>query len=36
MDFAAGVIAISLCFIATGMMLTIARGATKQSPIEYN
>jgi len=33
MDFASGVIAISLCFAATGMMLVVARGAVKKSPL---
>ena len=34
MTFTAGVIAVALCFIATGMMLTIARGAVKKSPLD--
>jgi hypothetical protein len=29
----AGVIAVGLCFIATGMMLTIVSGAVKKSPL---
>ena len=29
----AGVIAVGLCFIATGMMLTIVNGAVKKSPL---
>jgi hypothetical protein len=32
----AGIVAVSLCFIATGMMLTIVSGAVKKSPIEHN
>ena len=34
MTFTAGVIAVALCFIATGLMLTLARGAVKQSPLD--
>jgi len=34
MTFTAGVIAVVLCFIATGMMLTIVSGAVKKSPLD--
>ena len=34
MTFTAGVIAVALCFIATGMMLTLVRGAVKKSPLD--
>ena len=33
MTFTAGVIAVGLCAAATGMMLSIARGAVKKSPL---
>jgi len=33
MTFGAGVIAVSLCFIATGMMLSIVKGAVAKSPL---
>jgi len=33
MTFTAGVIAVALCVIATGMMLSIARGAVNKSPL---
>jgi len=33
MTFGAGVIAVSLCFIATGMMLSIVKGAVNKSPL---
>jgi len=33
MTFGAGLIAVSLCFIATGMMLTIVKGAVAKSPL---
>jgi hypothetical protein len=33
MTFGAGVIAVSLCFIATGMMLSIVKGAVSKSPL---
>jgi hypothetical protein len=29
-----GIIAISLCFIATALMLTIVSGAVKKSPLD--
>ena len=31
-----GFMAVALCVIATGMMLSVAIGAAKKSPIEYN
>jgi hypothetical protein len=34
MTFTAGVIAVLLCVTATGMMLSIARGAVKESPLD--
>jgi len=34
MTFMAGVIAILLCVVATGMMLSIARGAVNKSPLD--
>jgi hypothetical protein len=33
MTFTAGVIAVALCVIATGMMLVIAKGAVDKSPL---
>jgi len=33
MTFTAGIIAISLCFIATGMMLLVARSAVTNSKL---
>jgi len=34
MTFTAGLIAVGLCVAATGMMLAIARGAVKASPLD--
>jgi len=34
MTFAAGLIAVGLCFGATAMMLVIAKGAVDKSPIQ--
>jgi hypothetical protein len=34
MTFTAGVIAVLLCVTATGMMLSIARGAVNKSPLD--
>jgi len=33
MTFGAGIVAVALCFIATGMMLTIVKGAVNKSPL---
>jgi len=34
MTFTAGLIAVSICVAATGMMLSIARGAVNKSPLD--
>jgi len=34
MTFTAGIFAVAICAIATGMMLDIVRGAVKQSPLD--
>jgi hypothetical protein len=33
MTFGAGLFAVSICFIATGMMLSIVKGAVAKSPL---
>jgi hypothetical protein len=36
MTFGAGVFAVAICFIATGMMLSLVKGAVSKSPIDFN
>jgi hypothetical protein len=36
MTFGAGLFAVAICFIATGAMLVLVKGAVAKSPIDYN